>query len=577
MGIIKELPKGVVEKIAAGEVVERPASVIKELVENSIDAGASSITIHLEDGGKGRMVVLDDGCGMARDDLAESVKRHATSKIRSEDDLGEISTMGFRGEALYAIGAVSSLSIESRPKGGAALEGARIEVEGGAVKGPFVVGCDIGTRVEVARLFYNIPARMKFLRSGGVEFGHVMDVLAPLMLANPGIRFELFESQRRRITAPAVSDAMDAAAMRARMRAIAGEGFGGGLEPFAESAGEISAVGFVSEEGRKNRDVYVFLNGRPIRDRMLMHAAASALGDGTDRARYPALVMWLCAPPRMFDVNVHPAKKEVRFESPAMMHDFVRDALRKALSGSVRKSVFSPGPAEAQASPVFVRDEGRGRDAAGGRYETQWTDVLKGESPMLPTASLRIIGQLSETYLVCESSDGSLVLIDQHAAHERLAFERLRSSYRKGSVPVQVLLIPETIELGAKDSAYVTGHMDALSKAGFEVEPFGGNTMLVKAVPTLLSGLPSVKLFEDLSREAEELGTSHSVDEAVDRIFATVACHAAVRAGDRLSDDELGVLAADLKNGDVTHCPHGRPVAIRIGAGEIEGWFKRKN
>ncbi len=331
MGIIRKLSKEVVEKIAAGEVVERPASIVKELIENSIDAGAKNIRIDVVDGGKKLLSVIDDGTGMAADDLTGCVQRHATSKVSSEEDLWNVDTMGFRGEALAAIGAVSKMSIESKPNLDDIIEGARVDVKGGELEGPTPSGCPGGTKVVVSDLFFNVPARKKFLKSENVEYGHTVDVVSSLALANPGIRFQLHcENKRGLNVVPAGnSDRSN----EKRILSILGDRYFGKLKRIDEVGGSISVKGWIAEEGRgAGKDVHVFLNNRVVRDRMIMHALATALGDGTERNRYPAAVLWIDIDPREIDVNVHPTKREVRFSNSGAVHDFIRSAIKKLFS-----------------------------------------------------------------------------------------------------------------------------------------------------------------------------------------------------------------------------------------------------
>jgi len=334
MAIIKELSKTVIEKIAAGEVVERPASVVKELVENAIDAGARSIAVEVADGGRKRIAVIDDGCGMDAADLEISVRRHATSKISDEGDLWNIQTMGFRGEALSAIGAVSKLAIETKPNVTDALEGARVDVTGGEVKGPVPAGCPGGTKIVVSDLFYNVPARLKFLRSANVEYGHVTDVISSLALANPRIRFDLMEAGRRRLSIPGILNDDDVRGLEERIVSVLGDRYRDRFTPVAEFGGALSVRGWVAEEGKRGgKDIHIFLNRRPVRDRVLMHAISSAFGEDM-RGRYPAAVLWIDIDPSEVDVNVHPTKREVRFSNSGAVHDFIRMSVKKAVGGT---------------------------------------------------------------------------------------------------------------------------------------------------------------------------------------------------------------------------------------------------
>lgn len=583
MCTIKQLPKNLIEKIAAGEVVERPSSVVKELVENAIDASARSIVVDVVDGGKKRIAVIDDGSGMSPDDLKLCVLRHATSKISDESDLWKIRTMGFRGEALAAIGAVSKLTIESRINKPEIIEGAKIDIDGGEVKGPSVAGCPPGTKVVVSDLFFNVPARQKFLRSHAVEYGHIYECVTTLALAHPDIRFEISSNGKRQF----ISNAGD---VKERVTAVLGDEIAGRLMDVCEEGGGIEIGGFVAESGRSGgKDVHIFLNKRPVRDKVLMHAVSAAFGERLQRGRYPAAALWIDIDPAKVDVNVHPTKREVRFAESGAVHDFVMSAVKKAVTSA---------PATIQTADK-IPNMRQGVEAAINRFEErrlfdQASDChperSKG-SPIGPLALLRAggilpstqndarlhpIGQLGKTYIICEDADATLVIIDQHAAHERLGFDALTKQYSLGKVPEQRLLIPERVELGAKQTAYIMENSDAIARAGFEVEPFGGSTLMVKTVPALLGDANVGHVFEKMADELEELGSSHSIDDVVKRIFAVVACHRQVRAGDKLSIDELSALVRDIECENVMHCPHGRPAIVRIERGEIEKWFGRK-
>ena len=591
MGSIRELPREVSEKIAAGEVVERPASVVRELVENSIDAGASSIAIDLAEGGRRHIAVMDDGSGMDAGDLSRSVLRHATSKIAVADDLFRVGTMGFRGEALAAIGAVSRMTIETRENRPGAVEGARIEVAGGAVAGPFACGCAAGTRVVAADLFFNVPARLKFLKSPSVEFGHAFEAVASLALSYPEIRFELKSDGKTRF----VSRAGD---IDGRVQELLGRSLEGELAMVEEAGEGIALRGWIGEGGRAAaKDLRLFVNRRPVRDKVLMHAVSAAFGERLRRGEYPAAVLWLEIDPAEVDVNVHPAKREVRFARSGAVHDFVMAACRKAFAStngptantasSLRLARSGAARSTAPRPPLMEATESDGlrrrSEAVLARGPRELDGVSRSEEavfafgPNVHEGVLRVIGQLGATYIVCEDEGGTLVLIDQHAAHEKLGFDQLKANHSQGFIPQQVLLVPERVELGPKERAYVMDNLELLSKAGFEVEPFGGSTLLVKAVPEILGDSSVACIFAELAAELEEIGSSEKVDETIERIFAVVACHRQVRSGDRLSAAELSALVRDIEREGVTHCPHGRPALVRVEKGEIERWFKRRN
>jgi DNA mismatch repair protein MutL len=577
MGIIKELTRDVVERIAAGEVVERPASVIKELVENAIDARATCISVEIADGGKDLIAISDDGCGMSPEDLGFSILRHHTSKISVDTDLWKIHTMGFRGEALAAIGAVSRMEISSRVNLPDIVEGASLRVEGGDAAALQPAGCAGGTRVVIRDLFFNVPARKKFLKSTAVELGHIVDLITEYSLGFPHIRFELSSDGKSRLRANSLDE-------RERVLEILGSSISNSLIRVDEGTPDISVRGWIAEKGRaRARDVHVFLNRRPVRDRVLMHALTQAFGERLDRGQFPSAVLWVEIDSSKVDVNVHPAKREVRFVSSGAVHDFVKNCVRKSLqSCDIKAASVVDQPEELRLGSSISYKEGIGAvglDLPTPTFPCKGEGSLdrdQGQMAITGEPALRPIGQLGRTYLVCEDTDSTLVLIDQHAAHESLGFKELKAQFESGDIAQQRLLIPEQLDLGAKEFGYISENFGLLTGMGFEVEPFGGTTLLVKAVPALLGGVGLATLFDKLAHEFEELGSSEALEEAVDKVFAVVACHAQVRAGDRLSSEEMRGLIDDMNRNEITHCPHGRPAMVRIDRSEIEKWFKRR-
>lgn len=568
MGIIRQLSKEVVDRIAAGEVVERPASVVKELIENAIDAGAKVISINVSEGGKSMISVADDGAGMDAEDMGLSVLKHTTSKIRDESDLWSVGTMGFRGEALAAMGAVSRLVIESRVNAPGTLEGAKIEVEGGAILGPIVFGCRGGTRVVVSDIFFNVPARLKFLRSAAVEYGHISEVVAGLALACPDVRFELTGDGRRRVFA-------NLGGVEGRVMDVLGKRFHSTLKAVDEKGSGISIRGWVAQGGRAGgKDAHIFLNRRPVRDRVIIHALTQGFGDGLSRGEYPACALWTEIDPAQVDVNVHPTKREVRFANSGAVHDFVSVALRKALkSGHASRIARHALPTGNRYVSTDMQFERRHMATEG---DWQSTSFFTRDTRRETRDGLKPLGQLGSTYIICEGEDGALVIIDQHAAHERLGFDAISRQYSEGSVARQGLLIPEQVELSQKGLAYIAERADLLKGAGFEIEPFGGATLLVKAHPSILGDVSVAPLFERIAAELEELGTSAAVEDVLKRIFAAIACHRQVRGGERLLNEEMMALVRDIERFDITHCPHGRPAVVKIEKAEVEKWFKRK-
>ncbi len=599
---IQRLPDALVDQIAAGEVVERPASVVKELVENALDAGAGRLRIEVRDGGAALVAVSDDGRGMSAPDARLALERHATSKIASAEDLSRIATFGFRGEALPAIASVSRLRLRTRLRG--SETGVEIQVEGSKVLREQAAGGPEGTRIEVADLFYNVPARRKFLKTAATEWSHVAEWLARSALALPAVHFDVRRDDRPAVHWPAVTDPLD------RIAAVLSERDAEGLVPVAGEDGALRLTGFASRPDAHRptaAGLHLFVQSRPVRDRLLRHALLDAYRDVLPRGRFPSAVLFLDLPPQAVDVNVHPAKWEVRFADPGAVHRLVARAVRDALgarrwlampaapSPAPSGSPLRPDPATVREQPttsdwIFAASSAARADAAGeGTTSTPSPDLRPTTTPGLQLAALRPLGQLLATYLLLEAPDG-LILVDQHAAHERVLYERLRESWRTGSVPRQGLLLPVPVDLSPDQAARVVDAGPALERLGFEVEPFGADVVAVRAIPAELAGQDPAALLANL---ADELGPlSHQLGplshhpgpdggalrapEAADRLFASLACHAARRAGERLDPREQQALLAALDEIPwAPTCPHGRPVAIPISRSEIERRFGR--
>jgi DNA mismatch repair protein MutL len=582
---IRLLPDALIDQIAAGEVVERPASVVKELVENALDAGAARVRIEVRDGGAALVAVTDDGCGMSAEDARLALERHATSKILSGEDLVRIGTFGFRGEALPAIASVSRLRLRTRARG--AAEGFEVRIDGGKLIDARAAGGPEGTRIEVADLFANVPARRKFLKSAATEWSHVAEWLARAALALPGVHFDVQRDDRPALSWPAVRDPLE------RVAAVLSEREAESLVPARAVEGALRIDGFVSRPDAQRSNaagLHLFVNRRPVRDRLLRHALLDAYRDVLPRGRFPTALLFLEVPPEAVDVNVHPAKWEVRFADPASVHRLVARAVRAALE---ERRWIAPGAAPATGPPAsrphFVAEPRAGSDwifagADGGRSGEGATASLfpapgGTNAPALRFGDLRLLGQVLATYLVAETSDG-LVLIDQHAAHERVLYEGLRASWREGGVARQPLLITETVELAPARVARIAAAAEPLLRLGFEVDAFGEGAVAVRAIPALLSGHDPVSLLRDI---ADSLDTDPGGDagalrhsEAADTLFASLACHAARRAGERLESREQQALLAALDTIPFAPtCPHGRPVAVPIARGELERRFGR--
>jgi DNA mismatch repair protein MutL len=601
---IRLLPPELANRIAAGEVVERPASVVKELCENALDAGARLLEIDLEGGGATLVRVRDDGHGIAAEEVPLALERHATSKIREARDLEAISTLGFRGEALPAIASVSRFVLQSRARG---MEiGARIEVEGGQEISRRAAGCPTGTLVEVRDLFFNTPARRKFLKAEATETGHALEVVSRLALASPDVDFRVRVGDREALTAPPART-LEARAAQVLTREVARH-----LYPCEGSEGPIRVWGLVGDPGHSRGrpdSIHTFVNGRWVRDRVLQHAVGAAYLSVLDRGRYPWAVLFVELPPGLVDVNVHPAKFEVRFAQGQAVHRAVEHVVIQTLqrapwAGAARPYVLvssgnehAPAPplGAGPASPAFSGARGLLREGPApfpvSPPPPQTVPAREREVPppegqaglplSPPTsagyfASLRVVGQAHRLYIVCEGRD-ELVLVDQHAAHERIQFERLREAFQEGRVPSQPLLFPVTLELGPLEREAVEAYAGELARLGFEVEPFGSGTVALKAAPTMLSGDEAPRTAVELLAELARVGRASALTERIEALLATVACHAAVRAGDALSVPECEALLRDLDRVDYRgNCPHGRPVVLRARVAELERGFHRR-
>lgn len=595
---IIRLPEAVAAKIAAGEVIERPAAVVKEAIENALDARTGRVDVVLEEGGRRLIEVSDDGDGMTPEEARLAVERHTTSKIRVLTDLLAIETYGFRGEALASIAAVSRLTLVTRER--EALAGTRLEVEGGRVVAEGPVGAPPGTTVAARDLFFNLPARRQFLRSAPTETAQVTDILARFALAHPEVAFSLSVDRRLTLSGRRNADVLE------RLAALVGPNVPP-LVPVSRVEGPLSLTGYVSPPGVSRAgasSLYLFVNGRPIRDRALLHAVLEGSRHAHEPGRYPLGAVFLTIPASLVDVNVHPAKAEVRFREPAAVHGLVARAVEAALRtagvlpvGTLeldikgRRSRRADGVKETL--PAYLR-----RADAVGRQpkshpraapfplepELPWPAagtpaVAAEERPPRTTryATLRYLGQVRASYLVCEGDDG-LVIVDQHAAHERLRFERLRAAQAGREPSALKLVVPRTVALRPDQAALVAERASWLATLGFEVEPFGPTgTVLVKAVPAPLASLDPTALLEDVAADLEGLTSAAPLEAALDRLLATLACHGAVTFGRALDHEQAQRLLTDLDRFAVTGaCPHGRPVSRLIDFAELERLFQRR-
>ena len=632
---IRVLPGHVIDQIAAGEVVERPASVVKELVENALDAGAGRITVEVEGGGRRLIRVLDDGRGMTAAEARLALVRHATSKLRDIGDLVGIGTMGFRGEALPSIASVSRMTLTTRPRGATAA--VRLEIEGGRILSEEEAGAPVGTQVEVRDLLWNVPARLKFMKGEATESAHVSEAVSRLAMAHPHVHLRLVVRGRTALEAPVSRDVSErvrsllGGRAAERMQRVARAGDGVAVEAHLAAPEHAQSTG---------RGLHFFVGRRWVRDRGLVHAVLQGFGELVPRGRYPVGVVFLEVDGDRVDVNVHPQKLEVRFSDPQAVYAAVRHAVRAAVADAAWLGVgLEAGAGWSAATPRGTSDPvWSALGAAPGTAAPRATDAARDYAARLTSslfswrsasgtapapapapasgsvsesvsesvsgsvsvsasapapapapdpvpagyfASLRFLGQLDLTYLVCEG-DGELVLVDQHAAHERVAYQRLVERQRGEGISRQPLLLPETISLDRHLAAAAVDAADTLAAVGFEVEPFGeagggAATFALKAVPAgLRASADPAALLRQLLAELCDHGGSRAVEQRLEAVLATVACHSVVRAGDRLDPQEVAALLAALdRTASRSHCPHGRPVLVRVGVDELSSRFGR--
>jgi DNA mismatch repair protein MutL len=580
---IRQLPPVVVNRIAAGEVIERPAAAVKELVENAIDAGASRIEIVLRDGGQALIAVTDDGAGMARDELELAVERHCTSKL-PDDDILEIKALGFRGEALPSIGAVSRMRIISRPPGEESAW--EIVVEGGAKRAPVPAAHPQGTRVEVRDLFFATPARLKFLKTPRSERDQATDAVKRLAMACPGVAFTIIgDDDRVLLRLPA------APSREARLSALLGRDFTeNSLAVMATRDGFrlTGLIGLPTLNRGLPRDQYLVVNGRPVRDRLLVGAVRGAYQDVLARDRHPVVALFLDGPPAEIDVNVHPAKAEIRFRDAALIRGLVVGALRHALEAAgIRSSTtaslaalaaFRPGDGAPAPQPRFsFAPSLPSRELA----ETGNAFLAPHEPmPAVEPAAASVLGtaraQLHGTYILAETATG-IVLVDQHAAHERLVYEKMKEALAQHGVARQTLLLPEIVELDPALATRLAARADELAEFGLVLEPFGNGAVIVREVPALVAGLDVRAMVRDLADELAEWGDAPALQERVESVCGTLACHSSVRAGRRLAPAEMDAL---LRQMEVTpnsgQCNHGRPTFVTLALSDIERLFGRR-
>jgi DNA mismatch repair protein MutL len=578
MGQIRALPDLLVNQIAAGEVVERPASALKELVENSLDAGAQSVAVDLAEGGVRRIRVADDGAGIEAGDLPLALARFATSKIATLEDLERAASLGFRGEALASIGAVSRLAITSRRAG--ERHAWRIACEGGAIAPVEPAALAAGTTVEVEEIYYNTPARRKFLRSEATEFARCEEAFSRAALSRPAVAFSLVHNGRR------VAHLAPAPA-RERIAAVVGGDFAEGAVDVEASGATIRLGGLVAAPGftRASRDAqYLFVNGRFVRDKVVAHAVREAYADVLHHDRHPAYVLFLDLDPRLVDVNVHPAKTEVRFRDSGAVHQFVFHALSRALAtplaGAARPA--APGPAAAPGQAAFPSQASLAVAQPVGRYESFFAAAVADETraPLatVPGATPPLgyaLAQLHGVYVLAQNAAG-LVLVDMHAAHERIVYEKLKGALDEAKVASQPLLVPVAMPATAEEAEEAARSAGALASLGFAVGAAGPRELVVRAVPALLADLDAPALVRSVLAEIREFGASRALVERRNELLSTMACHAAVRANRSLTVPEMNALLREMEATErAGSCNHGRPTWVQFSMADLDRLFLR--
>ncbi len=584
--MIRKLSENTINRIAAGEVIERPASVVKELVENALDAGSTAIEVALSAGGRSMIRVADNGFGMQAEELELAVERHATSKL-AEDDLVNIRTLGFRGEALPSIAAVSRLKILSRPRtGGDAHE---IRVEGGRKQAVRPAALSDGTVIEVTDLFFAVPARLKFLKSERAETAEAADVVRRLAMAHPGVRFTMTSDGRTLVD-------LREGELEARIHAVMGREFQGNTVAIDAVRETVKLTGLVSlptyHRAQANQQ-YVHVNGRPVRDKVIAGALRGAYADYMMRGRHPAVALFLTVPPDEVDVNVHPAKTEVRFRDQALVRGLIVGSIRQALAdaghrasntvGAGTINSFRPEAGSYQSPP---QPQNRTSPPRPGFQETQAafeafappSGAGVSEAPVdddldTPLGAPRT--QLHENYIISQTRDG-VVIVDQHAAHERLVYEKMKAQFAASGIARQPLLVPEIVDLDAASAERLLDAAADLAESGLVIDGFGPASIAVREVPSLIAGGNIAKLIRDVADDLETFEASTGVSERVDHVLSTMACHGSVRSGRRLKPEEMNALLREMEATPHSgQCNHGRPTYVELKLSDIERLFGR--
>ncbi len=570
MNLIRVLPEIVASQIAAGEVVDRPASVIKELIDNSFDAGANRIIINIEQGGKRVIKVRDNGIGLSRDDLLLCVERHATSKIRIAADLFSVKSFGFRGEALSSIASVSKLQMISRPHD--EITGHRFKISGGKFLAIEETGAPPGTTVQVKELFFNTPARRKFLRSVRTETNHIIDILSRMALPFPNISFMLDDGGKTIMNLPASDQPLT------RISALIGRKVADAMTEVQEEDHDLTITGYLAPSDfsrtRGNR-LFIYINNRHIRDRLITRAIMEGYGQRLMKGQYPQAVIFIQIDPSKVDVNVHPTKQEVRFHNSNAVYKTIASAIGKGLNKSLHAffepAAMSKGKSEQEYGFHFLSEPAS--DYKQTTQDISHPSSIEEPEYFLPDRGLRVIGQLANTYILCQVKDG-LLIVDQHAAHERIVYETLKKDFDVSRIESQGFLIPHKLEMTLREKNAIMEKKEQLLRFGVELDHFGGNTFLLRSVPNLLRNVKWDAFMPEFLAELEE---TH-IDDAtvIDKVLTVMACHGAIRAGDHMTPEEMIQLLNQLEKMELpTNCPHGRPIFKQLTYHEIEKMLKR--
>ncbi len=570
---IKVLPEHVTRKIAAGEVIDRPASIVKELMENSIDAHATKIEVLISNGGLSIITVQDDGIGISNQDILLTIEKNATSKISTDEDLTKLSTFGFRGEALSSISAVSKFQLQTKRKQDP--EGSLLKVDGDGQPMIEPTGIKDGTRIQISNLFFNTPARKKFLRSKTTEFGHIEKTFKKIALAHPEISFTLYKDETVALLLPAVDSDLK------RIEQLYPKSMTDSLVPIQINRNGISITGFVSNSQTSfssTQEIWIFINRRWITDRALQKAILEGYRTALMEHRYPMAFVYINMPANQFDVNVHPSKSEVRFERPQELFNQLIQGISASLRNQVARHYMTP-----LSAPVFGKNATFGFSQSYSPYPIQkspWAPTTTHEaqinySPKGFFSQLECLGSLDHTYILCRTSD-SLIIIDQHAAHERILFDQFQRAYKNKKPQQQALLLPLTLQLSPAQFECISSQQTILKEIGFDLDEFGDNAWILRSIPSNMKEKHAKQILLDFIDDALNESKSKTFSDHHDHVLSTMACHGAVRAHDPLNADEIAHLLSRMDEVDLSsYCPHGRPTFLKLTIENLEVLFKR--